>query len=310
MEATSPGRQAPRSRKTVQFPELSTTREIAANYAFLGSVASARNACRKLSTGMMRRSPACRRASTALSPAGTRKTSAPERLAPITFCLMPPIGATPPSSSSSPVAATLRPRSTFAAQLLDDVEGEREPCRRAADAAEVDVDADRELDVGELLDLDADDRTALLLGALDRADLDDAGRASRPDAQAHGLSRLVLRDQPAQVVRRAARACRRPRRSPRSARACPPAGASGATATTSAPSGFGIDRRSPSSRSATAAATSSERSIWRRFWRRRSADVRARWHERLARARDPLRRAGRRRRAPRAALALRTITST
>ena len=87
--------------------------EIPANYGFLGKVASARNACRKLSTGITRRSPACRRASSALSPAGTRKTSAPERLAPITFCFTPPIGATRPSSSISPVAATLSPRSTF-----------------------------------------------------------------------------------------------------------------------------------------------------------------------------------------------------
>src|SRR5688572_32501611 len=49
-----------------------------------------------------------------------------------------------------------------APQLLDDVEGEREARGGAADAAEIDLDADRELDVRELLDLDPDDRAARL----------------------------------------------------------------------------------------------------------------------------------------------------
>src|SRR5688572_28156265 len=52
-------------------------------------------------------------------------------------------------------------------QLLDHIEGEREAGGRPADAAEIDLDADRKLDVGELLDLDPDDRPTRLLGALD-----------------------------------------------------------------------------------------------------------------------------------------------
>ena len=48
----------PLSRKSVQFPEDSKGRKSAANYRFLGSVASARNACPKLSTGMIRKVPA------------------------------------------------------------------------------------------------------------------------------------------------------------------------------------------------------------------------------------------------------------
>jgi hypothetical protein len=41
--------------------------------------------------------------------------------------LTPPIGAIVPSSSISPVAATLRPSVDVAPQLVDDVEREREP---------------------------------------------------------------------------------------------------------------------------------------------------------------------------------------
>ena len=205
----------------MQFPELSTAAKIPANYGFLGRVAKARNACRKLSTGITRRSPACRRASSALSPAGTRNTSAPERFAPITFCLTPPIGATLPSSSSSPVAATSQTPVDVPAQLLDDVERECEPGRRAADAAEVDLDVERQLDVRGLLDLDADERPALLGGALDRADRDRPRRAAGAHRQLHGLAGLVLRDQLAAGRPASSPACRRLPRSPRLPRPCP-----------------------------------------------------------------------------------------
>ena len=109
-----------------------------------------------------------------------------------------------------------------AAQFVDHVEGEGEPGRRPADAAEVDVDADRELDVGELLDLDSDDRTARLLAC---------SRSCRPRRPASRLrpGPVGARSLPACASRSAGagpRACapasRRPRRSPRSARACRP----------------------------------------------------------------------------------------
>ena len=58
---------SPLLRKSVQFPEDSAAEKSAANYWFLSNVANARNACRKFSTGMIGKSPACRRASAAFS---------------------------------------------------------------------------------------------------------------------------------------------------------------------------------------------------------------------------------------------------
>ena len=82
----------------------------------------------------------------------------------------------------------LEPAIDVAAQLLDDVERECEPRRRAADAAEVDLDVDRQPDVRGLLDLDSDDRPARLVGARDRADLDRLRGVAAPDARSLTLS--------------------------------------------------------------------------------------------------------------------------
>ena len=221
----------------MQFPEDSTrSKKALLTTRFFSELPALATPVRKLSTGMIRKSPACRRASSAFSPAGTRKTSAPVRRAPITFCLTPPIGITSPSSSIAPVTATSSPRSTSPRSFLDDVEREREARGRAADAAEVDLDVDRQLDVGRLLDLDADDRPARLLGARDRADLDLLGAVASPDAKPDALARLVQRRSGGGGRRASSRPCRRRRRSRRSARSCPAAGASEATPTTSAPS--------------------------------------------------------------------------
>ena len=156
---------SPLLRKTVQFPEDSATKKSAANYCFLFNVANARNACRKFSTGMIGKSPACRRASAAFSPAGTRKTSAPDAPRPDHLLLH--------AADREHVAVELdlarrrhlEPAVDVAAQLLDDVEREREPGRGAADAGQVDLDVDRQLDVRELLDLDPDDRPPFSSGS-------------------------------------------------------------------------------------------------------------------------------------------------
>ena len=227
MDTVRRGRQPLARGKRCNFRSFPTAEKIPANYGFLGSVASARNACRKLSTGITRRSPACRRASAALSPAGTRKTSAPERFAPITFCLTPPIGddaavelelarrGHPADPGRRCRAAPPRCRARTRARP----KGPPTPPRSISTSI-------GQLDVRGLLDLDADDRTALLGGALDRADLDRPRRAAGAYRQPHGLAGLVLRDQPAQVVRRLHRLAVDSRRSRRLARACPSAGAS------------------------------------------------------------------------------------
>ena len=131
--------------KTVLFADDSKMPICSDFYRFGGNVASARNACRKLSTGITRTRPAYLRASFALSPRGTRKTSTFARRAPIAFCLTAPIGTTVPSGSSWPVAATLYPRSTSRPSSSSDVEREGEAGRRAADRAGVDRDRDRKL---------------------------------------------------------------------------------------------------------------------------------------------------------------------
>ena len=168
----------------MQFPEDSAAEKSAANYCFLLNVASARNACRKFSTGMIRKSPACRRASAAFSPAGTRKTSAPERRAPITFCFTPPIGSTLAVELDLARRRHVQTAVDVAAQLLDDVEREREPRRGPADAGQVDLRRRRQLDVGELLDLDPDDRPPFSVGLAIVPTLDHLRGAVAPDAQA------------------------------------------------------------------------------------------------------------------------------
>ena len=137
----------------------------------------------------------------ALSPAGARKTSAPERLAPITFCFTPPIETTDPSSSNSPVAATLSPRSTpprssstMSSANASPADGPPTPPRSISTSI-------GSCDVRRLLDLDSDDRPTLLGGALDRPDLDAPRRAAGAHRQRHRLTGLVLRDQPAQAIR-------------------------------------------------------------------------------------------------------------
>ena len=227
------------------IPEAFGIREIAANYPFLGSVARARNACPKLSTGMTRRSPAWRRATTALSPAGTRKTSAPAGCAD-----HPLLDAS--DRRDAAVELDLSRHGNVQAAIdvalprLDDIEREGEPGRRPSDTAEIDLDVERQLDVGELLDLDADDRAPVFLRALDRS-------PPRPCASRR-------------LPGPAAAPCRPPC-APRSAGASrqvsatgdpstatitsvgsslPAAGASGATATTCAPSGSALsDRANP-----------------------------------------------------------------
>ena len=140
---------------------------------FRGSVCKTCNACRKLSTGTIRNVPAYRGRVLAFSPAGTRKTSAPERRTPTVFCLMPPTGATVPSSWISPsrrpdsrdrrpYRAAGRPRARTAARPRRRRRrpGRCSPCGGA--------------DPGVLRDLDADDR------ALRRRPAPDgAGRCAR-----------------------------------------------------------------------------------------------------------------------------------
>src|SRR6476469_1996223 len=94
------------------------------NSYFCGSVFRTRNACRKLSTGMIRNPPAYRRAVAAFSPAGTRNTSA--------FDVLP--------------------------ELLVDLERELQARRGAADVAQIDVDLPRQLDLRVLAHADPDDR--------------------------------------------------------------------------------------------------------------------------------------------------------
>src|SRR6185312_6393281 len=72
-------------RKTAHFPGPIACPEATDSYCSGGSVARACNDCGKVFTGMMRRSPASLRACAALSPAGTRKTSAPASFTPIVF---------------------------------------------------------------------------------------------------------------------------------------------------------------------------------------------------------------------------------
>ena len=79
-------------------------------------------------------------------PAGTRKASTPASRAPIVFCLMPPIGPTRPFEEDLAGRRDLVAAVDVAAELLQDVEREREAGRRPADAARVDRDADRQLD--------------------------------------------------------------------------------------------------------------------------------------------------------------------
>ena len=128
-----------------------------------GSVARARNACRKLSTGMMRSPCAYRLASCAFSPAGTRKTSTCARRAPIVFCFTPPIGLDGAvrgdlAGRGDPVAAV-----DVAAELLHQVEREREPGGRAADAAGVDRTGNGSFACSAWRDGDPDQRALLVL---------------------------------------------------------------------------------------------------------------------------------------------------
>ena len=115
---------------------------------FGGSVASACNACRKLSTGMTRTGPAYLRASFALSPAGTRKTSTPARRTPIVFCFTPPIGQDGAVGLDLAGGRDLVAAGDVVAELLEHVEREREAGRRAADRARVDLHRDRQLRPG------------------------------------------------------------------------------------------------------------------------------------------------------------------
>ena len=149
-------------------------------------------------------SPANFLASAALSPAGTTKTSTPLRRAPIVFCSRPPTGTTSPSSSSSPVTAIRASAVDVAAELVEDVEREREPRRRAADVAGLDADVDGQLDLGALLDADADDG-AVALGR-DRATVSSASSLSsspRRTPRLHLVAGRFVRMSPDQILDRA-----------------------------------------------------------------------------------------------------------
>ena len=69
-----------------------------------------------------------------------------------------------------------------ASELARDLEREREPGRRAADATEVDVDVERQLDLRVLVDEDADDRPRRVRRARDRAHRDVDRLAVAPHA--------------------------------------------------------------------------------------------------------------------------------
>ena len=97
------------------------------------------SASSKVATGTIS-SPSAYCSASRAFPVGTTKMSAPACFAPITFCLMPPIGSTLPSSASSPVADDPPALVDVRAELVDDVEREREPRRGAADGPRVDVD--------------------------------------------------------------------------------------------------------------------------------------------------------------------------
>ena len=139
-------------------------------------------------------------------------------------------GARCPSSSISPVAATLRPRSTLPRSSSTMSSANASPAEGPPTPARSIVDVDGQLDVGELLDLDPDDRPALLGRARDRPDLDHLrravarGRGAAPSRRACA-SRSAGAGRPA-----SAPACRRRRRSTSVGWILPSAGASGATA--------------------------------------------------------------------------------
>ena len=80
-----------------------------------------------------------------------------------------------------------------ATELPGDLERERKPGRRAADAAEVDVDVDRQFDLRVLVDEDADHGARTVLGLGDRRDGDVADLVAAPHGEADVVARLDCR---------------------------------------------------------------------------------------------------------------------
>ena len=145
-------------RKTCMFPATSKRPKTAAFYALGPSVARARNACGKFSTGMMRSPSACFRASRALSPAGTRKASTCACARADRFLLDPADRADRAVGEDLAGRGDLVAVDDVAAELLHHLEREREAGRRAADVAGVDPHVERQVDVERRLEEDADDR--------------------------------------------------------------------------------------------------------------------------------------------------------
>ena len=212
------GRERPRPQgsaapKKPQFPGLLNLPKTARNYVRGGSVARARNACRKLSTGMIR-SP-CAYLSRLLrrspQPARGRRPhprARADRL--LLHAADRPDGAVrvDRAGRGDPVAVV-----DVAAELLHQIEREGEPGRGAADAVGVDPDRERELRLLRLRDADPD-QGALLVAAGRRPS--SRSRCACPSAS-RTASRttspgLVLPHRVEEAARACARACRRRRR--------------------------------------------------------------------------------------------------
>ena len=168
-----------------------------------GNVARACNACRKLSTGMTLTGPAYLRASFALSPAGTRKTSTPALAHSDRFCLTPPIG------RDRAVEVELAGRRDLVARGRR--RGRAPPARRARTRARPtgrrsapcrSSPGTAEVDVGCGLDEDAEDRAP---GVRPRRPVQCVVRATsceplpRRRADPHAVAGLYRSHQPAQV---------------------------------------------------------------------------------------------------------------
>ena len=106
---------------------------------------------------------------------------------------MPPIGPTEPSGKISPVAAILWPWTTLSSELLQHLEREGEARGGAADAAGVDADGERQMDVEGVLDEDADDRAPRLAARGHRSHPLDERLLAAPDGHGDRLADLARR---------------------------------------------------------------------------------------------------------------------
>ena len=129
--------------------------------------------------------------------------------APNVFCLTPPIGPIAPverdlARRDHPAAAV-----DVRSELLQDVECERQPRGRPTDPTQVDVDLERQLDVGSLRDADPDDRPAGLARRLDRPHGHRRDLAVAPHPEHDAVSGVHVLERAAKLLRRADRTAAR-----------------------------------------------------------------------------------------------------